>query len=67
MANFAESIIEQAAIEWLKDLRYGYAFDPEIAFNFNGSVCLPAGESAQYAPAEVDAGRGEGEGCLNYD
>ena len=29
--TFTESIIEQAAIDWLKDLGYSYAFGPEIA------------------------------------
>jgi hypothetical protein len=37
MTNFAESTIEQAAIDWLKELGYIYAFGPEIAFD--GSVC----------------------------
>src|SRR5688572_30101921 len=31
--TFAESTIEQAAIDWLKDLGYTYAFGPEIAFD----------------------------------
>jgi hypothetical protein len=31
--NFTESTIEQAAIDWLKDLGYSYAFGPEIAFD----------------------------------
>src|SRR6266511_2069908 len=31
--SFTESIIEQAAIDWLKDLGYTYAFGPEIAFD----------------------------------
>jgi type I restriction enzyme R subunit len=31
--TFTESIIEQAAIDWLKDLGYTYAFGPEIAFD----------------------------------
>jgi len=30
---FTESIIEQAAIDWLKDLGYTHAFGPEIAFD----------------------------------
>ena len=34
--TFTESIIEQAAIDWLKELGYEYAFGPEIAFD--GSV-----------------------------
>jgi type I restriction enzyme R subunit len=33
MSAFTESIIEQAAIDWLKDLGYSYAFGPEIAFD----------------------------------
>ncbi len=33
MTTFTESTIEQAAIEWLKDLGYTYAFGPEIAFD----------------------------------
>ena len=33
MTHFTESIIEQAAIDWLKDLGYTYAFGPEIAFD----------------------------------
>lgn len=35
MTIFTESTIEQAAIDWLKDL--AYAFGPEIAFD--GFVC----------------------------
>lgn len=31
--KFTESTIEQAAIDWLKDLGYSYAFGPEIAFD----------------------------------
>jgi type I restriction enzyme R subunit len=31
--TFTESTIEQAAIDWLKDLGYAYAFGPEIAFD----------------------------------
>ena len=31
--TFTESIIEQAAIDWLKDLGYIYTFGPEIAFD----------------------------------
>lgn len=31
--DFTESTIEQAAIDWLKNLSYTYAFDPEIAFD----------------------------------
>ena len=31
--TFTESIIEQAAIDWLKYLGYSYAFGPEIAFD----------------------------------
>jgi hypothetical protein len=38
--TFTESIIEQAAIGWLQDLGYDYAFGPEIAFD--GSVCMVA-------------------------
>jgi type I restriction enzyme R subunit len=30
---FTESTIEQAAIDWLKELGYDYAFGPEIAFD----------------------------------
>ncbi len=30
---FTESTLEQAAIDWLKDLGYDYAFGPEIAFD----------------------------------
>jgi len=33
MTLFTESTIEQAAIDWLKDLGYDYAFGPEIAFD----------------------------------
>jgi len=33
MITFTESIIEQATIDWLKDLGYAYAFGPEIAFD----------------------------------
>jgi type I restriction enzyme R subunit len=33
MSNFTESIIEQAAIDWLKDLGYDHLFGPEIAFD----------------------------------
>ena len=33
MTTFTESTIEQAAIDWLKELGYGYAFGPEIAFD----------------------------------
>lgn len=33
MTSFTESIIEQAAIDWLKELGYEYAFGPEIAFD----------------------------------
>jgi len=31
--TFTESTIEQAAIDWLKELGYDYAFGPEIAFD----------------------------------
>ena len=31
--SFAESTIEQAAIDWLKELGYEYVFGPEIAFD----------------------------------
>jgi hypothetical protein len=55
MTNFAETTIEQATIDWLKDLGYSRAFYPEIAFGGVG-----AGEPPRYAPAEVDEGRGEG-------
>jgi hypothetical protein len=30
MSPFTEPIIEQTAIDWLKDLGYSYAFGPEI-------------------------------------
>src|SRR5215213_3948351 len=33
MTKFAESTIEEAAVDWLKDLGYEYAFGPEIAFD----------------------------------
>lgn len=33
MSYFTESTIEQATIDWLKDLGYSYAFGPEIAFD----------------------------------
>ncbi len=33
MTTFTESIIEQATINWLKDLSYVYAFGPEIPFD----------------------------------
>ena len=33
MMPFAESTIEQAAIDWLQELGYNYAFGPEIAFD----------------------------------
>jgi type I restriction enzyme R subunit len=33
MTPFTESTIEQAAIDWLKDLGYAYAFGPDIAFD----------------------------------
>lgn len=33
MTKFAESTIEEAAIDWLKDLGYTYTFGPEIAFD----------------------------------
>ena len=33
MNSFTESTIEQAAIDWLKDLGYDYAFGPDIAFD----------------------------------
>jgi len=33
MYSFTESTIEQAAIDWLQELGYNYAFNPEIAFN----------------------------------
>jgi hypothetical protein len=31
--SFTESTIEQAAIDWLQELGYDYAFGPEIAFD----------------------------------
>ena len=31
--SFAESTIEQAAIDWLQDLGYDYAFGPDLAFD----------------------------------
>lgn len=33
MTSFTESTIEQAAIDWLQELGYEYAFGPEIAFD----------------------------------
>jgi hypothetical protein len=33
MIPFAESTIEQAAIDWLKSLGYTYAFGPDLAFD----------------------------------
>jgi hypothetical protein len=33
MTYFTESTIEQAAIDWVKDLGYDYAFGTEIAFD----------------------------------
>jgi len=33
MTSFTESTIEQAAIDWLTELGYSYAFGPEIAFD----------------------------------
>ena len=33
MNNFTESTIEQAGIDWLKELGYAYTFGPEIAFD----------------------------------
>ncbi len=33
--TFTESTIEQAAIDWLQDLGYTYAFGPDIAFDGN--------------------------------
>jgi hypothetical protein len=30
--TLTESTIEQAAIDWLKDLGYAYVFDPEISY-----------------------------------
>jgi hypothetical protein len=33
LTHFTESIIEQAAIDWLQDLGYTYTFSPEIAFD----------------------------------
>ena len=32
MTKFAESTIEEAAVEWLQELGYEYAFGPEITF-----------------------------------
>ena len=40
MTKFAESTIEEAAVDWLKDLGYEYAFGPEITFG--GSSCTLA-------------------------
>lgn len=37
MINFTESIIEQATIDWIRDLGSFHAFGPEIAFD--GYVC----------------------------
>ena len=31
MPTFTESIIEQAALDWLRELGYAYAFGPELA------------------------------------
>ncbi len=31
MTDFAESTIEQAALDWLQGLGYSYAFGPDIA------------------------------------
>ncbi|NMB81001.1 MAG: type I restriction endonuclease subunit R, partial [Ignavibacteria bacterium] len=31
MSSFTESIIEQAALDWLQELGYAYAFGPELA------------------------------------
>ena len=36
--TFTESTIEQATIDWLKDLGYYYTFGPEIAFDT--TACL---------------------------
>jgi hypothetical protein len=36
--TFTESTIEQAAIDWLHELGYAYAFGPEIAFDGVGRV-----------------------------
>lgn len=33
MTQFAESTIEEAAIDWLTDLGYAYAFGPDLAFD----------------------------------
>ena len=30
MTDFTESVVEQAALEWLKDLSYPYAFGSDI-------------------------------------
>jgi hypothetical protein len=38
MSTFTESTVEQAVIDWLKELGYYYAFGPEIAFD--GVVCV---------------------------
>jgi type I restriction enzyme, R subunit len=39
MSSFTESVIEQAAIDWLKDLGYTYAFGPEIALDGESPEC----------------------------
>lgn len=33
MPSFTESTIKQAAIDWLQELGYDYAFGPKIAFD----------------------------------
>lgn len=38
MPKFAESFVEEASIEWLKDQGYSYTFGPEIAFD--GAACM---------------------------
>jgi hypothetical protein len=53
MPYFAESTIEQATIEWLKDLGYEYAFGPETGFD--GTVCTLA--SLWDSSAAVDVAR----------
>jgi hypothetical protein len=55
MSPFTESIIEQATLDWLKDLGYSYAFGPETAFG--GSVYTVASLRDTLLPKLI---RGEG-------
>jgi hypothetical protein len=50
MTHFTESTIEQAAIDWLQELGYNYAFGAEIAFD--GDVFGKSAE--QKFPAQVE-------------